>query len=97
MDTVYMTVGQIVLGAGALVGGAVIGWLVWLYSVGFVRSVQLILWLDRNARKEPAVGMTMWEKVRGVFLKWHEMAVFRPGRDSILINHKNSEVKVFRG
>ena len=97
MEAIYTTVGMITVWVGGSILAVAAAWLLYIYTVGFVRSVQLILWLDRNARKDPAVGMTQWEKVRGVIIKWHEMAVFRPGRDSIIINHKNSEVKVFRG
>ena len=83
MDAVYTYTGMAVVWTVIAAIAIVAIWSVWIYSVGFVRSVRFILWLDRNARKDPAVGLTLWQMVRGVFLKWHDMTVFNPKTDSI--------------
>jgi len=83
MDTVYTYTGMAVVWAVIVAAVIVLSWLVYIYSVGFARSVRFILWCDRHARKDPAVGLTLWEKVRGVFCQWHHMTVFNPDTDSI--------------
>jgi hypothetical protein len=85
MDAVYNYVGMAVVWTVIAAIAIAAIWLVCIYSVGFVRSVRFVLWLDRNARKDPVVGLTRWQVVRGVFQNWHDMTVFNPKTDTIQI------------